>query len=199
MFTGIIDHLGQITALQRRADKAFSLTINTQFKDCELGESISCDGICLTVTGSQPGLFTVDLSPETINCTRASDWRVGEKLHLERALRLGDRLGGHWVTGHVDTTVSVADARYEGDCLRVDIQDVQPQHARYLVDKGSVTLDGVSLTVNTVNAAGFSVMLIPQTLAITHFDELQLGQLLHIEYDCLLKWAARDRDLKEHA
>jgi riboflavin synthase len=198
MFTGIIDHVGEIAALQQRSG-ALSLTIKTQFSDCQLGESICCDGICLTVTGSEPGEFSVDLSPETVSCTHAGDWQVGQGLHLERALCMGDRLGGHWVTGHVDTVVTVADCQYDGDCLRVDVTDVEPHHARYLVEKGSVTLDGVSLTVNTVSRDGFSVMLIPQTLAITHFDALKPGQKLQIEYDYLLKWAARESDLKEQA
>jgi riboflavin synthase len=194
VFTGIVDHIGEILAVRKRSD-AVSFDIQTRFEDCQLGESICVDGICLTVTASKSDVFSVDLSPETLSCTAASGWKQGQVLHLERALRVGDRLGGHWVTGHVDTTVQVDDVRYEGDCLFLQLRGVKQQHARYLVEKGSVTLDGVSLTVNQVGEEGFSVMLIPQTLQITHFDALTRGQKLHVEYDYLLKWAARDKNL----
>lgn len=195
MFTGIVDHVGEIIGVQPRSN-GMSFTIKTRFENCELGESICVDGICLTVTGSQAREFNVDLSPETLSCTQAGNWQVGQRVHLERALRMGDRLGGHWVTGHVDTRVHVADLQHDGDCLFVQIGGVDPTHLRYLVDKGSITLDGVSLTINALAADGFSVMLIPQTLALTHFDQLKKNQQLHIEYDYLLKWAARDNDLK---
>lgn len=194
MFTGIVDHLGEILAVRLRSG-GVSFDIKTNFKDCQLGESICVDGICLTVTASKPGVFSVDLSPETLSCTATGNWVVGQKVHLERALRMGNRLGGHWVTGHVDTAVTVRELRQEGDCLFIELGGVQKKQARYLVEKGSVTLDGVSLTVNSVSDNAFTVMLIPQTLAITHFGQLNKGDELHIEYDYLLKWAARDNDL----
>ena len=196
MFTGIVDHLGEILALESQAT-GLRAQIGAVFDDYQPGESIAVDGICLTVTDFDDASFWVDLSPETVTCTTTNTWQVGQRVHLERALRMGDRLGGHWVSGHVDGCVQVQAARQDGDCLFVAIGGIQPAQARYLVDKGSVCLDGVSLTVNKVTQAGFEVMLIPQTLAITHFDHLTAGDVLHIEYDYLLKWAARDNDLQQ--
>ena len=188
MFTGIIDHQGEILAIRERSG-AVSFDIKTQFPDCQLGESISVNGVCLTVTAFENGFFSVDLSSETLVCTTAGDWAVGQLVHLERALRVGDRLGGHWVTGHVDAGVQVAQRRQDGDCLFLAFTGVQSEHTRFLVKKGSVALDGVSLTVNDVAPDGFDVMLIPQTLEITHLNELRVGDSLNIEYDYLLKGA----------
>lgn len=193
MFTGIVDHLGEIMAVHTRSH-SLSLDIKTAFKACRPGESIAVNGICLTVTDYKKGQFSVDLSPETVACTTAADWKKGKRIHLERALRVGDRLGGHWVMGHVDSCVQVSGLHCEGDCLFLKLTGVQKQHARYLVEKGCVTLDGVSLTINRVSVDGFDVMLIPQTLKITHFSQLASGEHLNIEYDYLLKWAARDQE-----
>lgn len=198
MFTGIVDHLGTIVTLELR-DAGLRVQIESEFCDCQRGESIAVDGVCLTVTDSDIRSFWLDLSAETLACTAAATWQIGQRVHLERALRVGDRLGGHWVTGHVDGCVQVKKTQQVGDCLFVALTGIQPAQARYLVDKGSVSLDGVSLTVNQVTADGFEVMLIPQTLVITHFDRLKVGDLLHVEYDYLLKWAARNADVKQEA
>lgn len=194
MFTGIIDHLGEILAITRR-DTSLSLQISTRFNDCRIGDSICVDGTCLTITACDKATLCFDISPETLAVTEIGSWAVGQSVHLEAALKVGDRLGGHWVTGHVDSCVQVDALRKDGDCLYVHFTGLASEHISYVVDKGSVALAGVSLTINKVDAAGFSVMLIPHTLSVTNFSELTVGMLLPVEYDYLIKWAARQHTI----
>jgi riboflavin synthase len=155
-----------------------------------LGESVAVDGACLTVVSSEGDAFDVEASAETLARTTLGERRPGDALHLERALRLGDRLGGHIVTGHVDGTGRVRDRKPLGESLRLGFT-APPEVARYLVAKGSVAIDGVSLTVNGVDADGFDVVLIPHTLGVVHLGHKQPGDRVNLEADLLGKYVER--------
>ncbi len=184
MFTGIIHHTATLSALVH-TEHELRITIKTAFTDLVLGESIAVDGVCLTVAeiNGQHAVFV--LSAETIACTTASTYVIGQRVHLERALQATDRLGGHWVTGHVDGMLTVQAVTAVGDCLRLQLTG--PLASACLVPKGAITLNGVSLTVNTVEAESLSVMLIPHTLSCTALAALQLGQRVNVEWDYLAK------------
>lgn len=184
MFTGIIHHTAVITDLVPTA-RDLRITLETAFTDLVLGESIAVDGVCLTVAdiSGQHAVFV--LSSETITCTTASTYVIGQRVHLERALQATDRLGGHWVTGHVDGTLTVQALTAVGECLRLDLTG--SLESAYLVQKGAITVNGVSLTVNTVDADQVSVMLIPHTLSCTALADLQPGERVNVEWDYLAK------------
>ena len=186
MFTGIIDHVGTITIFTKTKE-SLSLRIACQFNDLQLGESIAVEGICLTVTQFGPGYFECDLSPETCNVTTALHFQMGKQVNLERALRLSDRLGGHIVQGHVDQTASLIARSNEDDCLKLVFTGIIDTMSSLLVQKGSITVNGVSLTINKLLPQGFQVMLIPHTLQSTNLEQLNVGDLVNIEYDCLAK------------
>jgi riboflavin synthase len=188
MFTGIVDHCGTITSVQK-TEKSIGLHIACQFDDLQLGESIAVDGICLTVTQFGAGYFECDLSPETCSITTASHFQPGAGVNLERALRLRDRLGGHIVQGHVDHVACLAERSTDGEYLKLvftGFTDADTMR-RLLIKKGSVAVNGVSLTINRVNSAGFEAMLVPHTLQRTNLGELKIGDAVNIEYDWLAK------------
>lgn len=186
MFTGIVDHCGEIVSVKRTAS-TLRLGIKCGFTDMALGESISVDGICLTVTDREPNQFSCDLSPETMAVTVASRYTVGTILNLERALRLSDRLGGHYVSGHVDTSCVVCEKSLHSEFVRLVFGDVSPEFERYLVKKGSISINGVSLTINETSSTRFEVMLIPHTLDRTNLKSLTPGDYVNIEFDWMLK------------
>lgn len=186
MFTGIVDHVGKILAAET-TPTGRRLTVQTRFENLNLGESIALDGTCLTVTQMAPGQFTCDLSPETLALTISDAYEVGAEINLERALRLGDALGGHWVLGHVDGRGRVALVEAGPEYARVVFESVGKEFADYLADKGSITVNGVSLTVNRVLDEGFEVMLIPHTLERTNLRHLKSGQPVNLEFDYLAK------------
>ena len=195
MFTGIVTDVGTVRSAEQRGD--LRLTIGTAYDldTVDLGASISCSGVCLTVVDKGEDWFAVDVSGETISKTAAGHWREGAKLNLERALRLGDELGGHIVTGHVDAVATVVGTCPEGDPARVGIS-VPAELARMIAPKGSVTLDGVSLTVNDVREAEdgsvhFSVNIIPHTAQHTTLGALTSGQQLNVEVDVLARYLDR--------
>jgi riboflavin synthase len=195
MFTGIVTDVGTVRSAEQRGD--LRLTIGTAYDldTVDLGASISCSGVCLTVVDKGEDWFAVDVSGETISKTAAGHWREGAKLNLERALRLGDELGGHIVTGHVDAVATVVGTCPEGDSARVGIS-VPAELARMIAPKGSVTLDGVSLTVNDVREAEdgsvhFSVNIIPHTAQHTTLGALTSGQQLNVEVDVLARYLDR--------
>src|SRR5436309_7472041 len=167
MFTGIITDLGRVRRLRRAPgpDGGLELTIATNYDTAgiALGASIACSGVCLTVVAVEPGGFTVQASAETLACSTLGDWAEGVAVNLERALRLGDELGGHLVSGHVDGVARLVDRRPEGDSIRFTIE-APPELMRYIAPKGSVALDGISLTVNEIEASCFGVNIIPYTL-----------------------------------
>lgn len=197
MFSGIIAGLGHIESLTPRADdnSTVRLTIdagNLALDDVALGDSIACNGVCLTVVALAPGHFCVDVSPETLACTVGLDAPGG--VNLEKALRLADRLGGHLVSGHVDGVGEVLrfDAVGEGDdaCRLLEIRAPQAL-AKYIARKGSVTVDGVSLTTNTVDGAVFTINLIPHTLTVTTLGRLQPGARVNLEVDLIARYCER--------
>ena len=194
MFTGIITDVGRVRRLSRGAGPAgiLTLTIATTYDsaDIPLGASIACCGSCLTVIAVDPGVFTAEASAETLACTTLGDWREGSPVNLERALKAGDELGGHIVSGHVDGVARLVDRRPEGDSVRLVIAP-PPELMPYIAPKGSVALDGVSLTVNEVDAESFGVNLIPYTLAHTSFAEAQPDQRMNFEIDPLARYVGR--------
>lgn len=190
MFTGIIADVGRVASVVRHGDTR--LTIETGFDTASiaLGASIACNGVCLTVVERAPGWFAVDASAETLARTTLEGWREGTQVNLERSMRLGDEIGGHLVYGHVDGVATVEERRPEGDSLRFTIA-VPEELARFIAPKGSVALDGVSLTVNEVGGARFGVNIIPHTQACTTFGTMMPGHRANLEVDMLARYVAR--------
>lgn len=186
MFTGIVDHCGVITAISPSSN-AIRLSISTQFNDLVLGESVCVDGVCLTVINIQPAYFECDLSPETLHLTLSKQYRVGDHVNLERAMRLSDRLGGHIVTGHVDGVLRIKKLENHDAFVYCELDEINQSHELLLSPKGSVCINGVSLTINTVDTDYFSVMLIPHTLQRTNLHQLKQGDCVNVEYDYLAK------------
>lgn len=186
MFTGLIDHYGTIAEIVR-TPKALRVQIICQFKDLQEGESIAVDGICLTAIEPKTQHFFCDISPETLRLTTAQEFVRDRKVNLERALRIGNRLGGHWVTGHVDQHAQVHSVTPQQDFIAMQITGVEPPALPYLIKKGSIALNGVSLTINEVSPQGFQVLLIPHTLERTNLHTLQPGDSVNLEFDCLAK------------
>ena len=194
MFTGIITDIGTIEDVQQRGDLRLRMSCGYDLDAVDLGASIACSGVCLTVVQKGPGWFAVDLSGESVARTAPGRWVPGTRLNLERALKLGDELGGHIVTGHVDGIAEVIGICPEGDSHRIGFA-VPAALAPFIAPKGSITIDGVSLTVNTVEDHGdvthFSVNLIPHTQAVTTLGALAQGQMVNIEIDVLARYLQR--------
>mgnify|MGYP001246035277 CR=1 FL=1 len=191
MFTGLVEDCGTISQLVRTSSEA-RLTINTALPTAELqlGDSVAVNGACLTVIAKDEKSFTVDMSPETFDRTTFSDLQSGSRVNLERALRVGDRLGGHIVTGHIDTVGSVVSVKQEQNAVVITFE-IDDAYVRYFVAKGSVAIDGISLTVNTVEKNRFSVSIIPHTLQATTLDSCKSGRRVNIETDILGKYVER--------
>lgn len=191
MFTGLIEDIGTLTSLRTSRQGAVATVATTlPMAELRLGESIAIDGACLTVTAFSAGSFSADVSPETLARTTLGALHPGSKVNLERALRLGDRLGGHLVTGHIDGTAKIIERTLVGNAWRFSFQ-LEPLLCRLLVGKGSVAIDGISLTVNEAADDHFSVMIIPHTLAQTTLAGRQPGERVNIETDLLAKYVAR--------
>jgi riboflavin synthase len=192
MFTGIITDVGRVARLRRGAGGGLDLTIATAYDSAAipLGASIACSGACLTVVAVEAGAFSVQASAETLACSTLGDWTEGTPVNLERALRAGDELGGHIVSGHVDGVAELLERRPEGESVRLVIA-APAALMPYVAAKGSVAVDGVSLTVNEVAGDRFGVNLIPYTLAHTGFGEARPGQRLNFEIDPLARYVAR--------
>ncbi len=195
MFTGIITDVGTITKAEQRGDLRLVIRCGYDMAGVDLGASIACSGVCLTVVDKGADWFAIDASAETVSKTSGAMWAEGRRLNLERALKIGDELGGHIVTGHVDGVGTVSAITPEGDSHRVMIT-VGAEIAPYIATKGSVTVDGVSLTVNSVadNADGtatFGLNIIPHTWDVTALGDLAVGQQVNIEIDVLARYLAR--------
>ncbi len=190
MFTGIITDLGRVKRLRRAA--LVDLTIATAYDTSAipLGASIACSGACLTVVAVAPGEFSVQASAETLACTTLGEWEEGTPVNLERPLRVGDELGGHLVSGHVDGIAQIVERRPEAESVRF-VFDGPNTLAPFIAPKGSVALDGVSLTVNEVSGTRFGVNIIPHTLACTNFGATLPGQRMNLEIDPIARYVAR--------
>lgn len=195
MFTGIITDVGTITKAEQRGDLRLVIRCGYDMAGVDLGASIACSGVCLTVVDKGADWFAIDASAETVSKTASAMWAEGRRLNLERALKIGDELGGHIVTGHVDGVGAIAAITPEGDSHRVMVT-VGAEIAPYIATKGSVTVDGVSLTVNSVadNADGtatFGLNIIPHTWDVTALGDLTVGQQVNVEIDVLARYLAR--------
>jgi len=195
MFTGIITDIGTIESAEQRGDLRLRIGCHYDMDSVDLGASIACSGVCLTVVQKGPGWFAVDLSGESVARTAPGRWTAGTRLNLERALKVGDELGGHIVTGHVDGVATISGIEPVGDSRRVSFT-APASLAPYIAPKGSVALDGVSLTVNDVadNADGsvtFTINIIPHTAAMTTFDGIAPGNPVHVEIDVLARYLSR--------
>ncbi|WP_116082590.1 riboflavin synthase [Tropicimonas sp. IMCC34011] len=190
MFTGIVSDIGTITQLEARGDLRARIGTSFDTSDIDLGASIACDGCCLTVVTTGPDWFDVDVSAETVSKTNLGTWEAGGRINLERALRVGDELGGHIVSGHVDGVAEVIRMAPEGDSLRLTFRAPEDL-ARFIAPKGSVTLNGTSLTVNEVDGAEFGVNLIPHTREVTTWGRVAEGDLVNLEIDTLARYVAR--------
>lgn len=186
MFTGIVDHSATIVSIEN-LEQGLRFTIVCQFDDLIEGESISVDGACLTVVDPQAKRFNVDLSQETCAKTIARDYQPGMVVNVERAMRASDRFGGHYVIGHIEQVALVKHIAIIGDCWQVTFTAIKPQYHDYLIDKGSICVNGVSLTINQCCSDGFQVMIIPHTLARTNLQELTPGKAVNIEFDWMVK------------
>src|SRR5438132_9835533 len=190
MFTGIITDLGHVRRLRRGVGLQLTIASGFPIEEIALGASIACSGPCLTVVAVEPGAFSVEASAETLACSTLGDWIEGSPVNLERALRLGDELGGHLVSGHVDGVARLIERRPEGDSVRFTIE-APIELMRYIAPKGSVALDGVSLTINEVEGSRFGVNLIRYTLAHTSLGDAAPRQRMNLEIDPIARYVAR--------
>jgi riboflavin synthase len=191
MFTGIVTDIGRVRSVrQTDRDRCYEIETAWDTAGIDLGASISHAGCCLTVTEKGPGWFAVEVSGETLSKTTLGDWREGDPVNLERAAKLGDELGGHIVSGHVDGLGRVVSVTPEGGSHRIDIEAPAPLH-RYIAAKGSITVDGVSLTVNAVEGQVFGLNIIPHTWDATTLGGLKPGDVVNLEIDMLARYLAR--------
>ncbi|MEO1640003.1 MAG: riboflavin synthase [Pseudomonadota bacterium] len=199
MFTGIITDIGNVLELEQRGDLRARIGTAYDVAGVEIGASIACDGVCLTViaTGSAPqNWFDVEISAETVGATNVGRWAEGHRVNLERALKVGDELGGHIVSGHVDGVAEVVGVRDEGDSTRVTFR-APTDLARFIAPKGSVALNGTSLTVNEVDGADFGINFIPHTKVATTWGDVAEGDLINLEIDTMARYVARLREYDE--
>ncbi len=188
MFTGLVQDVGVVSSVQ--PGPTTDLWISSRFERYQQGESIACDGVCLTVVDQRPGAFLVQAAPETLRRSTVGSWQPGRRVNLERALKVGDALGGHWVQGHVDGVVTLLDVGVDGGSTTLKLS-LPPELAPTFVPKGSVCLDGVSLTLTQLADGSFSVMLIPETLAKTTLGGKVAGDALNVEADLVGKYVVR--------
>ena len=191
MFTGIVTDIGRVRKVEETArDRRYEIETAWDTAGIDLGASISHAGCCLTVTEKGPGWFAVEVSNETLSKTTLGAWKPGDGVNLERAAKLGDEMGGHVVSGHVDGLGRIVSITPEGGSHRVEVEAPAPLH-RYIAAKGSITLDGVSLTVNSVEGQVFSLNIIPHTWDVTTLGRLKVGDPVNLEIDMLARYLAR--------
>ena len=195
MFTGIITGIGHIESIEDAGDRTFRIGCDWDCSKIDNGASIACSGICLTVVARNAHSFDVTASAETLTVTTAGGWSSGDQINLERALKLGDELGGHIVSGHVDGLAEITLIENSGDSHVVWLK-APSAFARFIAAKGSVALDGVSLTVNAVEGCLFSINIIPHTWSVTGWAGAVVGQKMNMEIDMLARYVARLADFK---
>ena len=192
MFTGIVTDIGEIKELRQMGDLWVKIDTSYDVSDIDIGASISCDGACLTVVelSADPNWFSVQASAETLSKTNLDAWAEGRKVNLERALKVGDEIGGHIVSGHVDGVATLTAMTDEGDSTRLTFEAPEVL-ARFIAPKGSVALNGTSLTVNEVDGANFGINIIPHTKEVTTWGQARVGDRINLEIDTLARYVAR--------
>jgi riboflavin synthase len=190
MFTGIITDVGIITMLDQQGDLRARIQTGYDTTRIDMGASIASDGVCLTVVGLGADWYEVQISAETVDKTNIADWALGRRVNLERALKVGDELGGHIVSGHVDGVAEVVGMSDEGDSTRVTLR-APKDLARFIAPKGSVALNGTSLTVNEVEGCDFGINFIPHTKEVTTWGDVAVGDRINLEIDTLARYVAR--------
>ena len=195
MFTGIITDIGQVRSVEARGDTRFVIGTALDLSDTAIGASIACSGACMTVVEKGVDWFAFDASAESLSKTTLSRWGVGSRANLELSLKLGDELGGHMVSGHVDGLARVVEVRAEGGSHRLTLE-VPAEFAGFIAQKGSVALDGVSLTVNSVEGSRFGVNIIPHTWEVTTLGDLKAGDCVNFEVDTVARYIARQMEVR---
>ena len=190
MFTGIITDVGVIAKLEQEGDLRARISTNYDTHSIDMGASIASDGVCLTVVDFGDDWYEVQISAETVDKTNLGEWTVGKRVNLERALRVGDELGGHIVSGHVDGVAEIVSVSDEGDSTRVQLR-APAEFARFIAPKGSVALNGTSLTVNDVDSDVFGINFIPHTKEVTTWGDVAVGDKVNLEIDTLARYVAR--------
>ncbi len=190
MFTGIVTDVGTVIALEQQGDLTARIQTTYDTATIDLGASIASDGVCLTVVALGDDWYDVQISAETVSKTNLGDWKIGKKVNLERALKVGDELGGHIVSGHVDGVAEVIALSGEGDSTRVTMRAPE-ELARFVAPKGSVALNGTSLTVNEVDGCSFGINFIPHTKEVTTWGSVAVGDRVNLEIDTLARYVAR--------
>lgn len=190
MFTGIVTDIGEVKELEKRGDLRARIATRYHTDGIDIGASIACAGVCLTVVELGADWFDVEISAETLDKTTLGRWEAGTQINLERALKVGDELGGHIVSGHVDGLARIVEMTPEGDSMRF-VFDAPKALARFIAEKGSVTLDGTSLTVNEVDGTRFGINIIPHTQEVTTWGNVNVGDDVNLEIDTLARYVAR--------
>ncbi|NVO54790.1 riboflavin synthase [Rhodobacteraceae bacterium B1Z28] len=193
MFTGIVTDVGTVTELDQQGDLRARIKTAYETASIDIGASIASDGVCLTVIALGDDWYDVQISAETVSKTNLDRWQVGKRVNLERALKVGDELGGHIVSGHVDGVAEVVALEDEGDSTRVTLR-APKDLARFIAPKGSVALNGTSLTVNDVDGCDFGINFIPHTKEVTTWGDVALGDRINLEIDTLARYVARLAD-----
>ncbi len=195
MFTGIVSDIGKVEKTEDRGDMRARISCSYDMEGVDMGASIACDGVCLTVIDKGDNWFDVDISAETLSKTNLDGWQAGKRINLERALRLGDELGGHIVSGHVDGLAEITAMEEEGDSTRVTLS-APAELAKFIAPKGSVALNGTSLTVNAVDGCTFGINFIPHTKAHTTWGDAKVGDMVNLEIDTLARYVARLNEMQ---
>ncbi len=190
MFTGIVTDIGRVRQIEQRGDMRARVATGYDTHGIDIGASIACDGVCLTVVATGTDWFDVDVSAETVSKTNLGLWVEGRRVNLERALKVGDELGGHIVSGHVDGLAEVVAIADEGDSTRVTLR-APTELAKFIAPKGSVALNGTSLTVNEVEGCDFGINFIPHTKEVTTWGDVAIGDKINLEIDTLARYVAR--------
>ena len=196
MFTGIVTDIGEVRALEMAGDLRARIGTTYDTSGIDIGASIASDGVCLTVIALGDDWYDVQISAETVSKTNLDTWAVGSRVNLERALRVGDELGGHIVSGHVDGVAEVVSVTDEGDSTRVQLR-APHDLAKFIAPKGSVALNGTSLTVNEVEGDVFGINFIPHTKEVTTWGDVQVGDRVNLEIDTLARYVARLSDMMQ--